>query len=151
MRSLDREITHYSGSTFVRKGRLLTVHFGERGYGQVTITGDGRWKTYMVHRLVAEAFLPPKAEGEVVRHKDGKKANNVLANLEYGTPQQNSDDQKKHGTTRKGGKHPMAKLTEQDVINIRLLPGSNVETARAYGVSDQLISRIRKREIWKHI
>lgn len=151
VRSLDREIAHPSGSTFVRKGKVLTVHFGERGYGQVTLTGGGRWKTYMVHRLVAEAFLPPKAEGEVVRHKDGEKPNNALANLQYGTHQQNSNDQKRHGTTRKGSDHPMAKLTEADVLALRASAGTTVALAEAYGVSNQLVSRIKRREIWRHI
>lgn len=105
----------------------------------------------MVHRLVAQAFLPPKQPGQVVRHLDGDKTHNHAANLCYGTPQQNSDDQKRHGTTRKGEAHPLAKLTEIDVRAIRASSLPNVDLASIYGVSNQLVSRIRKREIWRHI
>lgn len=151
VRSLDRRIIHPTGTTFVRRGKTLTPCRGKRGYPQVTLTGEGRWKTHMVHRLVAEAFLPPKTPGQVVRHLDGDQTNNVVQNLAYGSCQQNSDDQKRHGTTRKGSAHPAAKLTEQDVHNIRASAANNSAVAFAYGVSNQLVSRIRKREIWKHI
>lgn len=86
-----------------------------------------------------------------MRHLNGNKQDNRDRNLAYGTSQDNSDDQLRHGTTRKGQMHPMAKLTEAQVRNIRISTGSNTAIARAYGVSNQLVSRIRKREIWKHI
>lgn len=86
-----------------------------------------------------------------MRHLDGNKKNNAAVNLAYGSHQENSDDQVRHGTTRKGERHPLAKLTEADVSAIRASPASHSETARAYGVSNQLVSRIRLREIWKHV
>jgi len=45
----------------------------------------------------------------------------------------------------------MAKLKEEDVRAIRAASGSNTQIAADYGVSNQLVSRIRKGEIWKHI
>jgi hypothetical protein len=100
---------------------------------------------------VAEAFLPPKTEGQVVRHLDGDKKNCAKNNLKYGTHQENSDDQILHGTTRKGQQHPMAKLKDEDVRAIRAASGSNIQIAAAYGVSDQMVSRIRTRKNWKHL
>lgn len=131
--------------------RLLKPCPGKRGYLQVTLTGDGRWKTHKVHTLVAAAFLPPKTEGQVVRHLDGDKKNCAKANLKYGTHQENSDDQILHGTTRKGQDHPMAKLKDEDVHAIRAASGSNIQIAADYGVSNQLVSRIKAGGIWKHI
>lgn len=151
VRSLDREATHASGSVYLKKGRVLTVHVGAKGYGQVTLTGEGRWKTHMVHRLVAEAFLPKKEKGQVVRHLDGDKKKNAARNLCYGTPQQNSDDQIRHGTTRKGEAHPLSKLTEKDVLEIRAATKTYQQLADHYGVSKQLIGAIRCRKLWKHI
>lgn len=131
--------------------RLLKPCSGKRGYLQVTLTGGGRWKTHKVHTLVAAAFLPPKTEGQVVRHLDGDKKNCAKTNLKYGTHQENSDDQILHGTTRKGQDHPMAKLKDEDVRAIRAASGNNTQIAADYNVSNQLVSRIRKGEIWKHI
>ena len=137
--------------SLMRGPRLLKPCAGPSGYLQVTLTGQGRWATHLVHRLVAAAFLPPKTEGQVVRHLDGDKKNCAKTNLKYGTHQENSDDQILHGTTRKGQDHPMAKLKDEDVRAIRAASGSNTQIAANYGVSNQLVNRIRKGEIWKHL
>jgi hypothetical protein len=46
-----------------------------------------------------------------------------LDNLRWGTSQDNHDDQKKHGTVRGGENVGTAKLTNQQVDQIRLLKG----------------------------
>ncbi len=54
----------------------------------------------------------------------------------------------------RGEEHGNAKLTEEDVVEIRRLnslkedPWTQVELARAYGVSKSLINKIIKRVIW---
>ena len=57
---------------------------------------SGKRKTVMVHRLVADTFLGPD-ENLVVNHKNGKKLDNRLANLEFVTKQQNSAHAHKTG------------------------------------------------------
>ena len=42
-----------------------------------------------VHAIVAELFLGPCPQGLEVNHKDGRKTNNVVTNLEYVTHQEN--------------------------------------------------------------
>ena len=44
-----------------------------------------------------------------------------------------------------------AKLTEQDVLDIRVSPETGKSLAEKYGVSRQSITDIRKRRSWKHI
>ncbi len=39
----------------------------------------------LIHRLVADAFLPKPRKGQVVTHLDGNKNNNHVSNLKYVT------------------------------------------------------------------
>jgi hypothetical protein len=151
VRSLDRPVRHRLGGVFTRRGRLLRPCVTSAGYHQVTLTVGGFWVTRVVHKLVVAAFIGPRAPGMVTRHLDGDKTNNRTSNLAYGTSQENSDDMQRHGTVPKGVAHSMAKLTEDDVLRIRSSAASGVALAEQFGVSNQLISRIRTRGIWKHL
>ena len=53
------------------------------GYLQVSLSKNGKVKTYLVHRLVAEAYLPNPEWLPQVNHKDENKENNALPNLEW--------------------------------------------------------------------
>ena len=101
VRSLDRAWTQLSraGRPYVRtvRGRLLRVRSNNRrgGYRQVEL---GKNATHRVCGLVAGAFLGPRAEGHVVRHKNGNPTDDRAANLCYGTQGDNNRDAVAHGT-----------------------------------------------------
>lgn len=66
--------------------------------------GEGQ-KTFLVHLLVAAAFLPPKPlDSMEIRHIDGDHLNNNVSNLEWTTRSRNVLDQvrdKVHNNARK--------------------------------------------------
>ena len=66
-----------------------TITEGEGGYKFVAIYYDGERKRKLVHRLVAEAFLPNPENLPVVNHKDQNPSNNNAENLEWCTVQYN--------------------------------------------------------------
>lgn len=88
-----------------------------RGYRMIYLSGS----PYLVHRLVAIAFLGPIPAGEEVNHRNGIKTDNAAANLEYLTRSENNFHAYRTGLKRVGQSHPQAKLSNADVTLIRNL------------------------------
>ncbi len=151
VRSLPRVVRHYTGKPLQRAGRVLRGCVTQKGYVKVSLCWGGVVKGVHVHSLVAEAFIGPRPEGALVRHRDGDQSNNCATNLAYGTSQDNSDDMRRHGRVLAGERHGCAKLTQADVDRIRALADSTtqVELARQFHMSVQQISNIVRRAQWK--
>lgn len=62
-----------------------TLKVVDTGYVQVTVTRRQK----LVHRLVAENFVPRVEGKNIVNHKDGDKTNNHFENLEWCTQAEN--------------------------------------------------------------
>ena len=60
-------------------------------YAKMNLSANGKNKTVMAHRLVAEAFIPNPENLPVVNHKDLNPANNHVSNLEWCTYQYNAE------------------------------------------------------------
>lgn len=74
----------------LKSDRFLKPYTSSGGYYQVQLNNEHGRKTFMLHRIVAEAFLgSPDSDIMQVNHKDGDKSNNVLSNLEWVTPKEN--------------------------------------------------------------
>lgn len=87
VRSIDRYVNSKSGSVRFVSGKLLNIHkFSESGYCYVVI----RNKNQLLHRLVAQAFIPNPDNKPCVNHIDGDKSNNHVDNLEWVTPKENT-------------------------------------------------------------
>jgi len=85
--------------------RLLVGVDNGDGYLKVRLhrPGDKRRHNRPIHRLVAEAWLPPRPSPQhQMRHLDGNRLNNAVANLAWGTAKDNADDRARHGRTRNG-------------------------------------------------
>ena len=61
------------------------------GYLQTTLYKNNQSKTVVVHRLVAEAFIPNPDNLPQVNHKDHDKTNNCVDNLEWCTAKYHSN------------------------------------------------------------
>lgn len=81
---------NYSVSTYgrVRNDKTDTIYIGranKRGYFVITLCCNNGKKNIMVHRLVADAFIPNPNNYPCVNHIDENKSNNSASNLEWCT------------------------------------------------------------------
>ena len=65
------------------KGRILRLCYNAKGYLRAQLSSNNKAKMYMVHRLVAIAFLPNPDNLPEVNHIDEDKTNNSVENLEW--------------------------------------------------------------------
>ena len=72
-----------NGTFCLKKGGIITQNVNARGLLRVRLFYNGRMHEELVHRLVAETFVPNKANLLFVRHKDGKFTNNYASNLSW--------------------------------------------------------------------
>jgi hypothetical protein len=132
---------------------LSPIRATRDGHLHVSLWRDGVGFTMYVHHLVLLAFVGPPSDGEECRHLNGDPADNRLANLCWGTRLENSADRVRHGTTSRGETNGRHKLTEEQVLEIRQLYGSQPQRALAkqYGVSHNMIRYIGSRKSWAHL
>ena len=71
------------------KERILKPATNKKGYLRVILSKQGKLKGYLIHRLVAEAFIDNPNNYQQVNHRDEDKANNYIENLEWCTPKYN--------------------------------------------------------------
>lgn len=136
------------------QSRLLKPALASNGYLFVSLRrrDDGkRCVNAYIHRLVAEAFVPNPLGLKCVNHLDGNKHNNQASNLEWVTHQQNHLHRTRVlGRGPIGETHHKAKLTTDDVKEIRQSKALGKELAQRYGVSQTVISNIRLGKSWIH-
>lgn len=91
VRSVDRvrsaNILHVTETRI--KGKILKQNRKRNGYKTVDLSRENKIKTALVHRLVAETFIPNSDNLRFVNHKDSNRENNNVSNLEWVTAQEN--------------------------------------------------------------
>jgi hypothetical protein len=137
------------------KRPILSPYTAKVGYKMVTLshgTIPTRKKWY-VHHLVTEAFQGPRPPDKVVNHKDAEKVNNLPVNLEYVPQRENVQHACRLGLHPRGERNGHAKLTEEDVREIRELRGAFTvrELGELYGINSGSISDIQNRKRWRHV
>ena len=156
---LDRLIQQADGAvcsgSYVRRGKVLSPCLSpDRFYWTVVLTREGRRKCYPIHQLVAPAFLGPRPEGLIVRHGTAGSYVNTPENLSYGTWKQNSEDRKRDGSVPVGERHPNAKISDEQALEVRRRVAAGElqkPLATEFGVSKKSISRCVRRETYAHL
>ena len=137
-------------------GKPIKGEITKGGYHRINVSHEGKRAKYLVHRLVAEAFIPNPDNLPVVNHIDGNKLNNNVDNLEFVSYGGNLAHAYKTGLRSCDGElNNMHKLTETEVLEIRrnYVKGKHSENnsrglANKYGVNPKTILNIVNGRSW---
>lgn len=93
VRSVDRLVNgnHINCDFQFRKGKLRKLRKNRCGYWVVMLRKNSTAKGFLVHRLVAEAFIPNPNNLPYINHKDENPANPIVSNLEWCDAKYNSN------------------------------------------------------------
>ena len=142
--------------------RIIKTFINSTGYSNVQLKNNKKYKNFLLHRLLAIAFIPNPFNLDFINHKDGNKLNNILENLEWCTRKYNSQHAVKIGLMtnkhRIGGKLPenlrkkMTKINKDIANNIRHDYSTGLYTYRnlekKYNISDSQVGAIIKNKYW---
>jgi hypothetical protein len=139
-------------------------------YLTTSLYNDAGVHRFNTHSLILTAFVGPSPAGMCCRHLDGNPHNNALANLRWGTPQENADDRRRHGRVPCGDHHPSrtrpeclargerhgcSKLTEDQVRLMRRMHASGGHSLQSlairFGVAHYTVWHIITRRSWAHL
>ena len=155
VRSFDRLCNGRSGSTPLRKGRVLKQMTAPNGYKKVSLTKPGTRIQRNIHVLVCEAFIGPRPTGFHILHGDGDQNNNSLENLRYGSVSENQEDKKRHGTFLTGETYPSSLVTDETALEIRRFLDENSlphrEVSEMFDTTISVVRNIRYGRTYKHL
>lgn len=123
----------------------------KQGYIEIQINK----KRMLIHRYIYECYNGKIPKGLCICHT----CDNTLCinpqHLFLGTISDNNKDKTQKGRNispdNRGIKNPLAKLTEEKVILIRLDIRPYKEIAKEYGINEAYVSQIKHFKRWKHV
>lgn len=127
--------------------RQLKTHINRGGYERVGLCRNGKQKLFLVHDIVANAFVPNPDNKPYVNHKDENKLNNVVDNLEWCTVSENNN----YGTRlTRIAESKKKKIVQLDLFgNVVRVWNSQTDAAKGLGLDckniNQCLRNKRKR------
>ena len=124
-----------NGNIFSYKSNKFLKHtLNKGGYHMVDLYNNGKRKRFLIHRLVAEAFIPNPNNLPCVNHKDENKSNNNVNNLEWCSYEYNNN----YGTRVKRSAEKRSKAVY--CIELNRTFKSQTDAAKELGISQGNIS-----------
>ena len=157
----DYQISNFGKVRSHKSGewRNLKIYSDDHGYQFVRLSKNDKGRKFLVHVLVAKAFISNPENKPEVNHKFGDKSDNRACMLEWATRSENIKHAVRMGLRRpkRGVKNGNARLTEENVRYIR----KNFQLkddkfgaaalARKFNVDRKTIFKVIRNETYKDV
>ena len=148
-------LIYNDGTIFsVKSNKYLKIRY-KKGYGYVDLCINGKNKTFLLHRLIADCFIDNVENKPCVNHIDGIKKNNDFFNLEWVTYKENMIHASKNNLIQIGEKHYLTSLNNLNVLLIRKRYKSEKisqnKLGLEFGVSRSVIQKIVCNVTWRNV
>lgn len=135
---------------------VLEEKMNHKGYLYVSLTEVSTYNNQLIHRLVAQTFIPNPENKPQVNHITGMKTCNWVGNLEWNTCEENIHHALKNGLfyISVGERANAAQYTNTQIHEVcRLLEKGllNTEISKLTGVDVFVISKIKCKNCWTQI
>lgn len=107
-----------------KTGKVKKLVKDKDGYLLVQLWKNGKLKSFRVHRLVAQAFIPNPDNLPCVNHKDEDKTNNNVDNLEWCTHDYNANYGTRNERSSKTKSKPVLQLMKDGSL-VRVWPSAS--------------------------
>lgn len=118
VKSLARVYIDKNGEKRKLKERILKHSFRVDGYPFIRLCVKCKVKSYSIHRLIAEVFIPNPRGLPCVNHINGVKTDCRIENLEWCTHRENLQHASKTGLIARGERAGRAQLKDKDALDI---------------------------------
>lgn len=119
------------------KAKILQMRIDKWGYLQIGLYKDGKTKAFLVHRLVAIAFIPNPLNKPQVNHIDENKENNNVKNLEWVTNKENSN----WGTKiERGAKSQRIPVIGVNIVTNEIIELEGIKKSKEFGFNPSSIT-----------
>jgi len=139
------------------KNKIILKPYGKSYSNIFLYKNNEKRRRYMVHRLVAKAFIPNPENKPMVNHINGVKADNHVSNLEWVTAKENIAHACKLGIGTVGERNGLSKITNEQARYIRKVykpfdkEFGNKALSIKFGMNINNISNIITNKTYKNI
>ena len=151
MKEIWKDIKGYEGLYQVSNlGRVFKIksniiHLGCKGiYASISLRKNKISRTYPVHFLVAQAFIPNPNKYKEINHIDGNKRNNIYTNLEWCSHKENMQHSIRTGLRKKQICAVALLYKGKEIMRFDSLLQAQRETKGKYGNAYYCIKGLRK-------
>lgn len=130
----------------LRNNLVMKINTDRYGYKFILLCKNNQYKMCLIHRLLAQTFIPNPNNKREINHINEKKSDNRLCNLEWATSKEN------YNKFLHNNPFFRYKLSVSNVRYIRRMAGkkSNIELSKIFNIKPTLVSMIRHKKSYKN-